>query len=114
MFVCLRPGRGSRPGWYPVGVRSLVTPFHETRHNPRVRLGSTKRLHSPLAFPHSQGPKRETSIYEEAPSEEPGCTHDLALGKKSLPHEHQKIPHGANAKTRNDASIDHYSRRKRV
>jgi hypothetical protein len=101
VFVCLRPGWDGSAGWDPVGVRGFVTPFHETRHHVRMRFGAAKRLQSALAFPHSQGPERATSVYEESSAEESRCAPDLALSKKGLPHERRNVPYRANANTGN-------------
>jgi hypothetical protein len=100
VFVCFRPGWDSGAGWDPVGVRGFVTPFDKMRHNFGVRCGAAKRLHDTLAFPHSEGPERATSVYEEASTKKPRCAQGLTLTKKRLPHEWWKIPHRANAKTR--------------
>lgn len=100
VFVCLRPGWDSSARWDPVGVGGFVTPSHEPWHNLGVRYGAAKCLHSPLAFPHSQGPERTTSVDEESSAEKPRCAHNLTLSKKGLPHERRNMPHRSNAKTR--------------
>jgi hypothetical protein len=100
VFVCLRPRWDRFDSWGPVGVRGLVAPFHETRHNLRVRFGTAKRLHGCLTLPNSQGPERTTNIYEQSSAKKSRSAHDLALRKQRLPQERRKKPHRPNTKTR--------------
>jgi len=59
--------------------------IRKTRHHVRMWFGAAKRLHGALAFPHSQGPERATSVDKESSAEEPRCAPDWALSKKGLP-----------------------------
>jgi hypothetical protein len=74
------------------------------RHNFGVRCGAVKRLHNSLAFPTLSRSRTCDERLRGVLRQEPRCVHGLALTMKCLPYEWWKIPHRANAKTRDGRS----------
>jgi len=99
-FVRFWPVRNRGVRWSPVSIGGFVTPFQKPRHDLGVCSGATKCLHSLFTIPYGQGPECAPSVDKKSSTAKPWCANELALRKKSLPHERQKVLHKPNAQTR--------------